>query len=135
VNAERIDDRVRPGVLVVTDQLPHFVRGRASDHLLEGLVQLGSRQILRLQESQLKSVEYARLARKGGTERELTHGPWLGYQLRSPLWSGATACHGLRAGYGVHLPEVSLRTRHWERAGRASRTPCSTHTLTSWAAM
>jgi hypothetical protein len=63
-----------------------------------------------LQESQLSPVEYARLARKGGSERGLAHGPWVGYQLRSPLWSDATPCQGLRAGYALDLPQVSLRT-------------------------
>jgi caspase domain-containing protein len=87
----------------------YFVRGRASDHLLEGTVELGPGQTVWLQESQLSPVEYARLARKGGTDRARSHGPWLAYQLRSPLWSDATACHGVRAGYALDLPDVSLR--------------------------
>jgi hypothetical protein len=95
--------------LLALEPGPYFVRGRASDHLLEGFVELAPGQTLWLEEAQLKPVEYARLARKGGTERKLAHGPWLGYQLRSPLWSGATACQGLRAGYAVDLPQVSLR--------------------------
>jgi hypothetical protein len=86
----------------------YFVRGRASDHLLEGRVALAPGQTLELEESQLSPVEYARLARKGGTARTLSHGPWLAYQLRSALWSGATSCHGLRAGYAVALPQLSL---------------------------
>jgi hypothetical protein len=88
----------------------YFVRGRASDHLLEGRVALGPGQTVWLQESDLSPVEYARLARKGGTDRARAHGPWLGYQVRSPLWSDATPCQGLRAGYAVDLPQVSLRT-------------------------
>jgi hypothetical protein len=86
----------------------YFVRGRARDHLLEGLVGLGPGQTVRLQESQLNVVEYARLARKGGTSRERAHGPWVGYQLRTPLWIGATPCQGLRAGYALTLPQISL---------------------------
>jgi hypothetical protein len=86
----------------------YFVRGRASDHLLEGLVLLAPGQTLQLEESQLSPVEYARLARKGGTDRTLSHGPWLGYQFRSALWSGATGCHGLRGGYALALPQLSL---------------------------
>jgi hypothetical protein len=86
----------------------YFVRGRASDHLLEGRVALAPGQTLEIEESQLSRVEYARLARKGGTARTLSHGPWLAYQLRSALWSGATGCHGLRAGYAVALPQLSL---------------------------
>jgi hypothetical protein len=87
----------------------YFVRGRARDHLLEGLVGLGAGQTVRLEESQLSAVEYARLARKGGSDRARAHGPWLGYQLRSPLWSSATPCHGLRAGYALDLPQLSVR--------------------------
>jgi hypothetical protein len=86
----------------------YFVRGRASDHLLEGLVELGPGQIVALQESQLSPVDYARLARKGGSDRASAHGPWLGYQLRSPLWSEASFCQGLRAGYAVALSQLSL---------------------------
>jgi len=86
----------------------YFVRGRASDHLLEGQLELGAGQTLRLQESRLSAVEYARLARKGGTERASAHGPWLGVQLRSSLWSEASLCKGLRAGYAVALPQLSL---------------------------
>jgi hypothetical protein len=38
----------------------------------------------------------------------LAQGPWLGYQLRSPLWSDATLCHGVRGGYALDLPELTL---------------------------
>ena len=86
----------------------YFVRGRASDHLLEGSIELGPGQTVALQESQLSPVEYARLARKGGTYRSSAHGPWIGYRLRSPLWSGASFCQGLSAGYSVVLPQLSL---------------------------
>jgi hypothetical protein len=86
----------------------YFVRGRASDHLLEGSVELGPGQTLALQESQLTPVEYARLARKGGTDRGSAHGPWIGYRLRSPLWPHASFCQGLSAGYSVVLPQLSL---------------------------
>ena len=86
----------------------YFVRGRARDHLLEGLIELAPGQTLALLESQLSPVEYARLARKGGTERARAHGPWLGYQLRTALWSGASPCQGVRAGYGVALREITL---------------------------
>lgn len=85
----------------------YFVRGRASDHLLEGFVELVPGHTARLQESQLSAVEYARLARKGGSDRVLAQGLWLGYQLRSPLWSDATLCHGARGGYAVDLPQLT----------------------------
>jgi hypothetical protein len=86
----------------------YFVRGRARDHLLEGVVEVAPGQLLRLDPEQLERVEYARLARKGGTERVRAHGPWLGYQLRTPLWSGAFLCHGIRGGYALDLAELTL---------------------------
>jgi caspase domain-containing protein len=85
----------------------YFVRGRARDHLLEGTVELGPGQTLQLEESELSTVEYARLVRKGGSQRARAHGPWLGYQVRTPLWSQASFCQGLRVGYAVDWPQVS----------------------------
>jgi hypothetical protein len=87
----------------------YFIRGRARDHLLEGLVELGPGQGYRLDPARLERVEYSRLARKGGTERVRAHGPWLGYQLRTPLWSGASFCQGARGGYALDLAELTLR--------------------------
>lgn len=86
----------------------YFVRGRARDHLLEGVVEIAPGQDYRLRDSELERVEYARLARKGGSERLRAHGPWLGYQLRTPFWSDASYCHGLRGGYALDLAELSL---------------------------
>lgn len=86
----------------------YFVRGRASDHLLEGVVAVEAGQRNELDPAQLGRVEYARLARKGGTERVRAHGPWLGYQLRTPLWSGASLCQGARGGYALDMAELTL---------------------------
>lgn len=86
----------------------YFVRGRARDHLLEGIVEVAPGESRRVDASRLERVEYARLARKGGTERVRAHGPWLGYQLRTPLWSGASFCHGLRGGHSLDLRELTL---------------------------
>src|SRR5690606_8529091 len=58
--------------------------------------------------AELERVEYARLARKGGSERSYAHGPWLGYQVRTPLWPEASACHGARGGYALDFPELTL---------------------------
>ncbi len=85
----------------------YFVRGRARDHLLEGVVELAPGQVLEVRDAELERVEYARLARKGGGSRPV-HGPWLGYQLRSALWSEASLCHGPRAGYALDLPSLTL---------------------------
>jgi hypothetical protein len=86
----------------------YFVRGRARDHLLEGAVDLTPGAELRLDTSALTRVEFARLARKGGTERVRAHGPWLGYSVRSSLWSDASPCQGARGGYALDLSALTL---------------------------
>lgn len=86
----------------------YFVRGRAADHLLEGVVDVAPGEEQRVDLTQLERVEYARLARKGGTERVRAHGPWLGYQARTPLWSGADLCQGIRGGYALDLAVLTL---------------------------
>lgn len=86
----------------------YFVRGRARDHLLEGTVDLSAGAEQRLDTSTLTRVEYARLARKGGTERLRAHGPWLGYRVRTALWSDASPCQGVRGGYALDLSELTL---------------------------
>ena len=86
----------------------YFVRGRAADHLLEGSIELAAGEHVQLSDAGLERVEYARLARKGGAERALAHGPFVGYAARSPLWDGADYCQGARAGYAVDLPVITL---------------------------
>jgi len=86
----------------------YFVRARAEDHLLEGSVELSAGERRRLSEDGFERVDYARLARKGGLTRQSAHGPFLGYAPRSPLWPEASFCQGLRAGYGIDLPELTL---------------------------
>ena len=86
----------------------YFVRGRAQDHLLEGSVELAAGERRQLSDQGLERVEYARLARKGGSARALAHGPFAGYALRSPLSEGTGYCQGARAGYAIDLPEFTL---------------------------
>jgi hypothetical protein len=86
----------------------YFVRGRAEDHLLEGSVDLGAGERRQLSDAGLERVEYARLARKGGSARALAHGPFAGVTLRSPLAERVGYCLGGRAGYAVDLPELTL---------------------------
>ncbi|MET0413706.1 MAG: caspase family protein [Polyangiaceae bacterium] len=86
----------------------YFVRAREADHLLEGSIELAAGERRALSDAGFERVEYARLTRKGGPERALTHGPYAGYALRSPLSEGAGYCHGVRAGYAVDLPVLTL---------------------------
>jgi hypothetical protein len=86
----------------------YFARGRGHDHLVEGSFELAAGEDMLLPEANLERVEYARLARKGGTGRDHAHSLSLGYELRSPLWVGGGYCHGARAGYALDLPELTL---------------------------
>jgi hypothetical protein len=89
----------------------YFVRGRARDHLLEGTIRLSARETHNVRDRELRRIEYARLARKGGLDRRVAHGPQVGYQLRTPLWSDASLCHGVRAGYAVEHRWLSVTPR------------------------
>ena len=86
----------------------YFVRARANDHLLEGFTEVTAGQSTQLSEDDLTRVEYARLARKGGTQRRWSHGPWVAAQVRSPLLDNTPTCPGVRVGYSFDLPDVTF---------------------------
>ena len=89
----------------------YFVRGRARDYLLEGTVRIRVGQTTVVQDGGLERIEYARLARKGESDRKVAHGPVVGYQMRTPLWKGARLCHGARLGYAVEQRWLSITSR------------------------
>ena len=89
----------------------YFVRARARDHLLEGTIRVSAGESHTVRDRQLRRIEYARLARKGGLDRQVAHGPQAGYQLRTPLWPGADLCHGARVGYAVEHRWLSVTPR------------------------
>lgn len=89
----------------------YFIRGRAPTHLLEGTVTLEAGQERRINQGDLRRVDYARVARKGGTERKIAHGLVMGYQVRTPLVNDAHWCHGVRAGYPVDVQWFSVTPR------------------------
>ena len=91
-------DRVRE---ISVEPGRYFVRARGRDALLEGVVRLGAGESTTLSTTGLRRIEYARLARKGGTERRLAHGPQAAYQLATGLWPSGGPCHGARVGYAV----------------------------------
>jgi len=91
-------DRVRE---ISVEPGRYFVRARARDSLLEGPIRLRAGESSTLDTKALKRIEYARLARKGGTDRRLAHGPQAAYQIASGLWPQHRPCHGARIGYGV----------------------------------
>ncbi len=89
----------------------YFVRGRRSDHLLEGTIASSAGQTVFINASGLTRVAYARLVRKGARESSLAHGPQLGIAIRSPLPNATTVCQGGLLGYRLDLENLSLTAR------------------------
>jgi hypothetical protein len=89
----------------------YFVRGRAADHLLEGTVVIREGERREIAAAALTRVAYARLVRKGGGLARLAHGPVAGYRMRLPLAAGASACHGVTAGWSFDMSRYSITPR------------------------
>ena len=89
----------------------YFLRGRSRDRLLEGPVTLRAGERRGLDEDALEEVAFARLVRKGLGMRPRAHGVEVGYTVRTPLWSGATACQGPLVAAGLNLPVLSFSAR------------------------
>ena len=89
----------------------YFVRGRGADFLLEGAVDVKPAERRRVREDELERIEYARLVRKGGTQRRSASSVHAGYSIRTPLESGDGACQGAVAGYALDLHFVSIGPR------------------------
>jgi hypothetical protein len=108
----------------------YFVRARSRDHLLEGTIRVKPGEVRVVRTQELERIEYARLARKGGTERRLAHGPQVAYQLASGLWPGSGPCHGVRAGYAVDHRWLTVVPRlGWCRADPSGSVLPTTHDL------
>ena len=89
----------------------YFVRGRASEHVLEGELQVAAGETKRVDDSLLERVEYARLVRKGSGVIESASGLVAGYSLRGPLENGTGACNGLFAAYAFAWTDLTLSPR------------------------
>jgi Caspase domain len=89
----------------------YFIRGRASDHVLEGELTLAAGEVRVVEDGALRRAEYARLVRKGGSDVRRVHGPVAGYTFRSALRNGTGFCHGAYAGYGLTLSTLSITAR------------------------
>ena len=94
---------VRPG--------RYFVRGRASDALLEGTVAVAADESRTVEPAALQRVAYARLVRKGARASGLAQSPQIGVTVRSRLPNAAGPCWGPMVGYRVELTRVSLAGR------------------------
>jgi len=91
---------VRPG--------RYFVRGRASDALLEGSLDISAKDVRLVDIAELKRISYARLVRKGARESGLAHGPEVGLAVRTALPNAAGPCWGPVLGYRIELESLTL---------------------------
>jgi hypothetical protein len=89
----------------------YFVRARLGQGLLEGAVDVPAAETVAVDESRMERIEYARLVRKGTGERQRALSIAAGYRMRTPLWRGASLCHGGYASVAVALPVVTLVPR------------------------
>ena len=89
----------------------YFIRGRAPTHLLEGTLHVERQQQLTIREAELDRVEYARLVRKGGHERQLVQGPLAAYSLRTALANSEGLCQGAIVGYAWVGEQLTLSPR------------------------
>jgi hypothetical protein len=94
---------VRPG--------RYFLRGRTSDALLEGSVEIAAKEVHRVDPTRLKRLGYARLVRKGARESGRAHGAEVGLSLRSALPNASEPCWGGVLGYRLELEAVTLGSR------------------------
>jgi hypothetical protein len=89
----------------------YFVRGRASDYLLEGEIVAEIRRTTEVRDEDLHRVEYARLVRKGAGVVLADHGLVLGYLFHTALKNATSSCQGGFAGYALVLPDWDVGAR------------------------
>ncbi|MCY1072078.1 caspase family protein [Nannocystis sp. RBIL2] len=95
----------------------YYLRGRGEDDLIEGNVSVAPGRTHALAASELQSFHYARMVRKGGSDRRLAHGPQVGYLLATPLDQGRL-CHGVQVGYPLEARHFSVVPQvSWCRGG------------------
>jgi len=89
----------------------YFVRGRGRDELFEGTLDAAAGKVTAVELARLDRVKYARLVRKGKTERNLAHAAELAGSARTGLPNADSACLGALVGYRAALEDVTLSTR------------------------
>lgn len=86
----------------------YFVRARATDHLLEGTIDLAASATVDVSDDKLTKATYARMARKGDSPRPFAHGPRAAYAPRTGVVSGSSFCHGFSVGWPIALQYVEF---------------------------
>jgi len=89
----------------------YFVRGRGEDYLLEGTIAIAAGETHAITTRELDRIDYARLVRKGRSPRGHADSLQVGYAVRGPLWTGATACQGPLAGAAIELRAITISPR------------------------
>jgi hypothetical protein len=89
----------------------YFVRGRGNDVLYEGRVSAPAAHATPVELDSLERVEYAKLVRKGRTERVVAHSFEAGVRGRTVLPGTSVPCAGGFIGYGVDFEDLGARAR------------------------
>lgn len=89
----------------------YFVRGRGVDVLFEGKVHAPEGVTTSVELDHLTRIEYAKLVRKGRSERLFAHGLELGLRGRSVLPGSDEPCLGAFLGYGLDFAQLGARVR------------------------
>jgi hypothetical protein len=89
----------------------YFVRGRGTDVLYEGKVSAEAGATTSVELATLERVEYAKLVRKGRSERVVAHSLEAGVRGRTSLPGSHAACGGGFIGYGVDFEDLGARAR------------------------
>ena len=99
----------------------YYVRGRAPDVLLEGIVEVPAGGTLTLDESRLQRIAYARLVRKGGGAASSAASVELEARARSALAGDSGICPGAAVGVAFALRSFTITPRFgWCRSGFAN---------------
>ncbi|HEY4221717.1 MAG TPA: caspase family protein [Myxococcota bacterium] len=100
----------------------YFVRGRASDAVYEGSVDVTKGAHATVQLDELERVDYARLVRKGDAEHNLAVTPEIAYAGHTPWLAGGSVCNGGALAVPVVLryltitPHAGLCAGGWQNA-------------------
>ena len=87
----------------------YFVRARGRTVLHEGEARVVAGTTTSIALGDLDRIEYARLVRKGGTDKHIVHSLALGASARSALPNAATVCPGALLSYGVDTRRLGMR--------------------------
>jgi hypothetical protein len=89
----------------------YFVRGRGHDVLYEGRVHAPAASMTPVELDRLERVQYAKLVRKGRSERVVAHSFEAGVRGRTVLPGTAAPCAGGFLGYGIDFADLGARAR------------------------